>query len=181
MLQINKSQQACPYGWLREVHNMKTKFINAACYKSLSADHMIKTAEKHQTLPPPYLKKEHHRFETKDIRTYTKKLQPHGPRVFTTGTCEPHHKSAHPARSSPTRERKHKRNRLVLVTQHTNPDRSLESAAPLPKLPQKHKTQSSKKLWHREHQNHKGQDRRTEEESDEERALQAVKDIVTTN
>jgi len=50
MLQINKSQQACAYGWLREVHNMKTTFTNAPCYKSLSADHMIKTVEKHQAL-----------------------------------------------------------------------------------------------------------------------------------
>jgi hypothetical protein len=72
MLQTYKSQQACPYGWLREVHNMKTTFINAACYKSLSADHMIKTAEKHQTLSI-YKKKEHHRFQTNDIGTYAKK------------------------------------------------------------------------------------------------------------
>jgi hypothetical protein len=50
MLQINKSQQACAYGWLKEVHNMKTTFTNAPCYKSLSADHMIKIAEKHQAL-----------------------------------------------------------------------------------------------------------------------------------
>jgi hypothetical protein len=34
--------------------------------KSLSADHMTKTAEKHQTLSI-YKKKEHHRFQTNDI------------------------------------------------------------------------------------------------------------------
>jgi hypothetical protein len=104
MLQINKSQQACPYGWLREVDDMKTTFIIAACYKSLSADHMIKTAEKHQTLS--ILKNEgHHRFQTQDTDTYTKKLQPRGPRVVTTVSCEPHHKTAHPARYKPQQEK----------------------------------------------------------------------------
>jgi hypothetical protein len=73
MLQINKSQQACPYGWLREVHNMKATFINAACYKSLSANHINKTAEKHQTLSI---------FKKKSITASKQKTLAHTPRNY---------------------------------------------------------------------------------------------------
>jgi hypothetical protein len=48
---------------------------------------------------------------------------------------------------SPNKRKKHKRSRLVLVTQDTNPVSSLESTGTPSKLPQKHKSQRSKKLW----------------------------------
>jgi hypothetical protein len=48
---------------------------------------------------------EHHHFQTQDIGTYGKKLQPHGPSVITTGPREPHHKTAHTARSKSQRQK----------------------------------------------------------------------------
>lgn len=54
----------------------------------------------------------------KTLATYTKKWQPHGPRVITTGSwwARPQNCTSSSIQAQ-TRERKHKRDRLVLVTQ----------------------------------------------------------------
>jgi hypothetical protein len=52
---------------------------------------------------------------------------------------------------APTRERKHKRKRLVLVTRHKPSLFSWKRCTPS-RLPAKHKCQRSKKLWDTKHQ-----------------------------
>lgn len=146
--------------------------INAACYKSLSADHMIKTAEKHQTL---YIlkKREHHHFQTKDIGTYTEKWQPHVQRVMTTGSWWAPPQNCTSRSIQAQQEKGRIRDRLVLITQDTNPvSFSWKRCTPSKLPPKKHRTQRSKKLWDTEHQNEKGQDLSIKEKRDEERALQ---------
>jgi hypothetical protein len=75
--------------------------------KSLSADHMIKTAEKHQTLS--ILKKtEHHRFQTKDIGHIHQEMttpwtESDHNRIMMSPTTKLHIQLD----PSPTRERKH--------------------------------------------------------------------------
>jgi hypothetical protein len=97
---------------------------------------MIKTAEKHQTLSIFKQLKEHHRFQTNDIDTHTKKLQPYGTESDHNRIMwAPPQNCTYSSIQVPTRERKHNRNRLVLVT-HDTTVRSLESAGPI-KTPQK--------------------------------------------